>query len=114
MDLELSDKVVIITGELAGVGAVRRRLATEGAIPVIIVEIGPIQGLINNAGANDGAGLAAFRQSLDGNLLHYYLLAHLCEAQLKADRGALVNIAPETALAGQACGRLIIRGSIRQ
>ncbi|AWN15261.1 SDR family oxidoreductase [Salinisphaera sp. LB1] len=145
MDLELTDKVVIVTGGLAGIGgAISRSLATEGAIPVIIdrgedaafvealqasqprarhiaadltdetacreavsaaAEIGPIYGLVNNAGANDGvglgAGLAAFRQSLDRNLLHYYLMAHLCEAQLKASRGAIVNIASKTALTGQ-------------
>src|SRR5699024_7695191 len=63
-------------------------------------KIGPICGLVNNAGSNDGvglgAGMAAFRQSLERNLMHYYLMAHLCEEQLKVNRGAIVNIASKT------------------
>lgn len=145
MDLELKDKVVIVTGGLAGIGAaISRRLAMEQAVPVIIdrgsdptfleelqdlqprsrlivtdltdeaacraavagaAECGTIHGLVNNAGANDGvdlsAGLAAFTQSLERNLLHYYLMAHLCEDHLKASQGAIVNIASKTALTGQ-------------
>lgn len=66
---------------------------------------GRIDGLVNNAGANDGVGLdagpAAFRASLDRNLTHYYTLAHLCLDDLKAARGAIVNIASKTALTGQ-------------
>ena len=66
---------------------------------------GPIFGLVNNAGTNDGIGLeagpAAFRASLDQNLLHYYTLAHLCLEDLKATKGAIVNISSKTALTGQ-------------
>jgi L-fucose dehydrogenase len=47
------------------------------------------------------AGPAAFRASLDQNLLHYYTLAHLCLEDLKAARGAIVNISSKTALTGQ-------------
>src|SRR5699024_8504354 len=43
----------------------------------------------------------AFRQSLERNLIHCHLLAHLCEQHLKANRGAIVNIASKTALTGQ-------------
>src|SRR5699024_10884986 len=46
-------------------------------------------------------GLSAFRQSLERNLLHYYLMAHVCEPHLKTSRGAIVNIASKTALTGQ-------------
>ncbi len=66
---------------------------------------GRIDGLVNNAGTNDGVGLEAgpeaFRASLDQNLLHYYTLAHLLLDDLKAAKGAIVNISSKTALTGQ-------------
>ncbi len=66
---------------------------------------GRIDALVNNAGTNDGvwleAGPDAFRASLDQNLLHYYTLAHLCLEDLKAAKGAIVNISSKTALTGQ-------------
>jgi L-fucose dehydrogenase len=66
---------------------------------------GQVYGLVNNAGRNDGVGLdagpVAFRASLDQNLLHYYTLAHLLQADLKASAGAIVNIASKTAVTGQ-------------
>ncbi|MGB4827081.1 MAG: SDR family oxidoreductase [Paracoccaceae bacterium] len=66
---------------------------------------GRIDALVNNAGRNDGIGLEAgpeaFRASLDQNLMHYYTLAHLLLDDLKAARGAIVNISSKTALTGQ-------------
>ncbi len=66
---------------------------------------GTIYGLVNNAGRNDGVGLdagpAAFRASLDQNLLHYYTLLHLLQDDIKASTGAVVNIASKTAVTGQ-------------
>ena len=66
---------------------------------------GLVYGLVNNAGRNDGVGLeagpAAFRASLDQNLLHYYTLAHLLQADLKTSKGAIVNISSKTAVTGQ-------------
>jgi len=66
---------------------------------------GRIDGLVNNAGANDSVGLEAgpdaFRQSLDRNLIHYYTLAHLLAEDLRATKGAIVNVASKTALTGQ-------------
>lgn len=66
---------------------------------------GQIYGLVNNAGANDGVGLDqgpdAFRASLNQNLVHYYTMVHLLRDDLRAARGAIVNIASKTALTGQ-------------
>lgn len=66
---------------------------------------GEIYGLVNNAGVNDGVGIeagpAAFRASLDRNLIHYYTLVHLLAEDLKAQAGAIVNISSKTAVTGQ-------------
>ena len=79
--------------------------ACAAAVQLTIQVHGGIDGLVNNAGTNDGvdlsAGRAAFVRSLEANLIHYYVMAHLCEAQLKARRGAIVNISSKTALTGQ-------------
>jgi len=66
---------------------------------------GVIDGLVNNAGVNDRVGLAAGREafvtSLERNLVHYYLMAHHCAAQLRAQRGSIVNVASKVAVTGQ-------------
>lgn len=147
MDLNLGDKVVIVTGGGAGIGgAVSKLLAEEGAIPVIlgrsalkddfrkeltklqpqarylqveltdqdacaeavkatITAFGHLDGLVNNAGVNDNVGLEAgrdaFMQSLERNLVHYYVMAHHCQTHLIASRGAVVNISSKVAVTGQ-------------
>lgn len=147
MDLNLTDKIVIVTGGAAGIGgAISLGLAREGAIPVILgrsplksdfenelkatgtryefiqIELsddaacadavkktsdmfGRIDGLVNNAGINDGVGLDAtpdeFRASLERNLIHYFTMAHHCVPWLKASKGAIVNVSSKTALTGQ-------------
>ncbi len=77
----------------------------ENAISETIDTYGRIDGLVNNAGANDGIGLDAgpdaFRVSIEQNLTHYYTMAHLCLPQLKATKGSIVNISSKTALTGQ-------------
>lgn len=66
---------------------------------------GAVYGLVNNAGRNDSVGLeagpAAFRTSLDQNLMHYYTLLHLLQDDIKASVGAVVNISSKTAITGQ-------------
>jgi len=149
MDLNLKDKVIIVSGGAKGIGeGITHVLAREGAIPFIVgrneedneaavaavvagggkayhtvaeltrpeeceaavkavlQRCGRIDGLVNNAGVNDGVGLESgnyegFMASLHKNLVHYYLLAYYALQALKASRGAIVNISSKTAETGQ-------------
>jgi L-fucose dehydrogenase len=149
MDLQLKDKVIIVTGGAKGIGeGIVKVLALEGAIPVIIGrnradnektlaviestggrgfqvlaeltdpgaceaavnavlrEFGRIEGLVNNAGVNDGIGLEKgsyqeFLASLHRNLVHYFLMAHHALPALIQSRGPIVNISSKTAETGQ-------------
>jgi len=146
MDLQLKDKVIIVTGGAKGIGeGIVKALSTEGAIPVIIgrneddnkktlaemapggfqvaaeltspdecaravVEVmkkfGRIDGLVNNAGVNDGVNLEngsyeAFMASLHKNLVHYYLVAHHALPALIKSKGSIVNISSKTGETGQ-------------
>jgi L-fucose dehydrogenase len=149
MNLQLHEKVILVSGGAKGIGAgISTVLAAEGAIPVVIgrnetdnarlletitaagglahavtaeltqpeacaravaetiARFGRIDGLVNNAGVNDGIGLEegsyeAFMASLHKNLVHYYLLAHHALPALKKTRGAIVNIGSKTAETGQ-------------
>jgi L-fucose dehydrogenase len=72
----------------------------------IVKMFGRIDGLVNNAGVNDGVGLEngtyeRFMQSLHANLIHYYLLAQACLPYLKISKGSIVNIGSKTAETGQ-------------
>jgi L-fucose dehydrogenase len=76
------------------------------AIAEIEKQFGAIYALVNNAGVNDGVGLAsgsveAFVKSLEKNLIHYYALAHHALPALKRSRGSIVNISSKVALTGQ-------------
>lgn len=67
---------------------------------------GRIDGLVNNAGVNDGVGLEKgapdqFVESLVINLHHYYHLTHFLLGALKDSRGSIVNMSSKTALTGQ-------------
>jgi L-fucose dehydrogenase len=76
------------------------------AVEAIASRYGRIDGLVNNAGVNDGVGLEngsydAFMSSLHKNLVHYYLMAHECLPYLKKSMGSIVNISSKTAETGQ-------------
>jgi L-fucose dehydrogenase len=149
MDLQLRDRVILVTGGARGIGeGVVRALAAEGAVPVIVghnaadndalvrsiaaaggvahavaaeltrtddcrnavavavARCGRIDGLVNNAGVNDGVGLEhgdaeRFLLSLRRNLTHYYDMAHFALPELKKSGGAIVNIGSKVAETGQ-------------
>jgi len=149
MDLNLKNKVIIVTGGSKGIGkGICKVLAEEGAIPVIIGrnkdtikaavkeieesggkagfafaelthpdeckaavekvinDFGRIDGLVNNAGVNDGIGLEngdydSFIESLKRNVVHYYLMAKHSLEELKKSKGAIVNIGSKTSFTGQ-------------
>jgi len=83
----------------------RDEAGCAASVSKVIERFGHIDGLVNNAGVNDNVGLeagrSAFIESLEKNLIHYYLMTHLCVDALKASRGAIVNIGSKTALTGQ-------------
>ena len=149
MNLNLKDKIIIVTGGSKGIGGgIVNLLAREGAFPVIIGrnkdhvlsaikkiekkgykagyafaeltkpeeckkavslvinQYGSIDGLVNNAGVNDGVGLEHgnyndFLESINRNLTHYYLMAQLVLPELKKNKGSIVNIGSKTADTGQ-------------
>ena len=76
------------------------------AIEKVIEKFGRIDGLVNNAGVNDGVGLENgnyedFVKSLHSNLIHYYLMAKYALPYLKISKGNIVNIGSKTAETGQ-------------
>jgi L-fucose dehydrogenase len=78
----------------------------EKAVLAVINQYGRIDGLVNNAGVNDGVGLesgdyARFIASLHKNVVHYYLMAHYALPELKKSKGAILNITSKTADTGQ-------------
>jgi L-fucose dehydrogenase len=80
--------------------------ACEQAVQAVVAQFGRIDGLVNNAGVNDGVGLESgtyerFMQSLHQNVVHYYLMAHYALPELKKSKGAIVNITSKTAETGQ-------------
>lgn len=75
-------------------------------VDAILTKYGRIDGLVNNAGVNDGVGLEngtyeGFMESLHKNVVHYYLLAKHALPALKQSKGSILNIGSKTAETGQ-------------
>lgn len=80
--------------------------ACQKVITQVLQQFGSIDGLVNNAGVNDGVGLESgnyeqFMASLHKNVVHYYLMAHYALPALKQSKGAILNITSKTADTGQ-------------
>lgn len=149
MDLNLKNKVIIVTGGASGIGySITKNLVSEGAkvcildnnreaeisiskellkspgevfylltelthqeectdaVNKIFQKFERIDGLVNNAGFNDGVGLEngnyqKFIESLDKNVGHYQTMTDLTLPYLKKTGGAIVNICSKVAETGQ-------------
>ena len=80
--------------------------ACKKAIDDVIKEFGRIDGLVNNAGVNDGVDLENgnyddFMVSIQRNVAHYYAMAQFALPELKKSKGAIVNIGSKTSFTGQ-------------
>ncbi|HZR58372.1 MAG TPA: SDR family oxidoreductase [Terriglobales bacterium] len=149
MNLDLKNKVIVVTGGASGIGtAIVRNCGQEGAFPVIVdrdesaaenlkrqlhaegVEseviavdlceigestralkdmtnrVGRLDGLVNNAGVNDGVGLEhgspeRFAASFKSNFAHYYTMKEAALPYLIQSKGVIVNISSKVAITGQ-------------
>lgn len=91
---------IILPAELGEIDQCRQ------AIEDVHRHFGRIDGLVNNAGVNDGVGLelgspGRFATSLQQNLVHTYTLAHAALPHLRVTTGSIVNISSKVAVTGQ-------------
>ena len=149
MNLNLENKVFIVSGGARGIGeAICTLIVNEGGIPIsadprsrestadkpgsdgkqngvhgIAIKLdtaescesvvaatyekfGRLDGVVNNAGRNDGVGLSSgtpeeFARSVGDNLFHCFNLVHFALPYLIESQGSIVNIASKTAVTGQ-------------
>jgi L-fucose dehydrogenase len=91
---------------LAVTAELTRTEECRSAVQTAINRFGRLDGLVNNAGINDGVNLEhgdteRFLASLRKNLVHYYDMAHFALPELKKSKGAIVNIGSKVAETGQ-------------
>lgn len=80
--------------------------ACKQAVDMTLAHFGRIDGIVNNAGQNDGVGLEngsyeSFIASYHKNVVHYYMMVHFALAALKKSKGVVLNISSKTAETGQ-------------
>lgn len=78
----------------------------KAAVDAVIKQYGRIDGVVNNAGVNDGVSLEsgtyeAFMQSLHSNVVHYFLVVQAALPELIKNKGSIVNIGSKVAETGQ-------------
>ena len=90
---------LMIETELTDVGACR------AAIEKTLESFGGLDGIVHNAGVNDGVSLRAgpdeFIASLQRNLFHLYNLTHFALDALIESTGFIVNVSSKLAITGQ-------------
>jgi len=84
----------------------RDKEACGRAVDQIVKKFDRIDGLVNNAGLNDGVSLEQgnadqFMSSLEKNVIHYHTMTNLVLPFLKNSRGTIVNICSKVAETGQ-------------
>jgi NAD(P)-dependent dehydrogenase (short-subunit alcohol dehydrogenase family) len=89
-----------VTAELSNTDACKE------AIEKVLQQYNTIDGVINNAGINDGVSLEHgnykdFMQSLHNNVVHYYMIVQAALPALKKSKGSVVNISSKVAETGQ-------------
>jgi L-fucose dehydrogenase len=94
------------TSELREVQLKPNYLRNHGGSSTKTKLFGRIDGLVNNAGVNDGVGLENgnydhFMISIQRNVAHYYAMAKYALPALKKSKGAIVNIGSKTSFTGQ-------------
>ena len=101
------DEIIKAKGKATSIAVeLAETAACKEVIDFTIKEFGRIDGVINNAGVNDGVGLESgspekFFQSLQKNLSHFYNLAHYALPYLKQTKGTIINIGSKVADTGQ-------------
>ncbi|KQT18018.1 short-chain dehydrogenase [Chryseobacterium sp. Leaf404] len=76
------------------------------AIDDVVKKYSKVDGIVNNAGVNDGVGLEngsyeGFISSYHKNVVHYYLLVQHALPYLKESKGSILNIGSKTSETGQ-------------
>src|SRR5436190_9173547 len=100
-------KIIASGGQVFAIEAeLTQTTECKKAVEATVAKFGCIDGLVNNAGINDGVNLEhgdteQFIASLRKNLIHYYDMAHFALPELKKSRGAIVNIGSKVAETGQ-------------
>ncbi|MBL0133070.1 MAG: SDR family oxidoreductase [Chitinophagaceae bacterium] len=104
---KMVDAIVLAKGKASSHTAeLSQPEACKSLVEFAIEKYGRIDGIINNAGVNDGIDLEngspeLFMQSIQKNLSHYYNIVHYALPHLKASKGTVINIGSKVSVTGQ-------------